>query len=180
MTTRTLVAGVGNVFLGDDGFGVEVARRLATEPLPEGVEVGDFGIKGVHLAYEALEGWDNLVLVDAMSRGEEPGTLTVLEPEPGPPDGSAPAMDAHRMDPATVLAMVAGMGGHFGRIIVIGCEPEVVDERMELSETVSASVERALRLVRDVVTEAHLHRAKMSAGPVPATDHGSTSKEGLA
>ena len=96
MTGRILVAGVGNVFLRDDAFGVEVARLLAEQPLPPGVQVGDFGIRGVHLVYELLDGCDLFVLVDAAARGEEPGTVTVLEVElPGPDALPRPVMDAH-------------------------------------------------------------------------------------
>jgi hydrogenase maturation protease len=163
MTGRTLVAGIGNVFLGDDGFGVEVVRRLARlEGLPEGVEVADFGIRGVHLAYEMLEGWDTVVLVDALPRGEAPGTLSVLEVEPAAggegegaeePGPGAPAFDAHRMDPAAVLWLVERFGGKVGRTVVVGCEPEVLSEGMELSGSVAAAVDAAVGLVRDLVSD---------------------------
>lgn len=93
---RTLVAGVGNIFLGDDGFGVEVARRLAAEPLPEQVEVADIGVRGVHLAYQLLDGYDTLVLVDATTRGGAPGTLYLIEP-----DGGAPSTRTRRCWTAT-------------------------------------------------------------------------------
>ena len=103
---KILVAGIGNIFLGDDGFGVEVAARLAGAELPEGVRVEDFGIRGVHLAYELLDGYDALVLVDAVPMGEPPGTVAIIEPDPVEPtwaNPAAPAMDAHSMNPAVVL-----------------------------------------------------------------------------
>src|SRR5271166_1754605 len=118
MTGRTLVAGVGNIFLRDDAFGVEVARLLAQRPWPDGVEIADFGIRGVHLVYELLNGCDLLVLIDAAQRGYEPGTVTVLEvAEPsGPgPVASITAMDAHGLVPDQVLAMLAAMGRPPGR-----------------------------------------------------------------
>lgn len=114
---RTLVAGIGNIFLRDDGFGVETARRLSERDQPEHVEVVDIGVRGVHLAYQLLDGYDTLVLVDATARGEAPGTLYVIEHEvadPSPAPG-APALDGHRMTPDTVLALLgtlcAGTGG---------------------------------------------------------------------
>src|ERR1700719_105979 len=105
-TTRLLIAGVGNIFLGDDAFGVEGAQRLARRPLPEGVRVVDFGIRGLDLAYALLDGYEAVVLVDAAPRGGRPGTLYVLEPEPGPalpPGEGAPLIEAHNMNPARVL-----------------------------------------------------------------------------
>ena len=121
MNGSTLVAGVGNIFLGDDGFGVEVARRLTGEPMPDGVDVADFGIRGVHLAYELLDGYDELILVDAAPRGEQPGTVYVIEPDMDGPAGSGdpvadtasagdPPLDAHGMDPDTVFAIVRRLG----------------------------------------------------------------------
>ena len=112
--TRTLVAGIGNIFLGDDGFGVEVATRLAAAgPPPDGVTVAEYGIRGVHLAYELLDGYDVLVLVDALPMGEAPGTLAVIEAEPVPTPAdpaAAPVVDAHSMSPAAVLTALAGLG----------------------------------------------------------------------
>ena len=116
---RVLVAGIGNIFFGDDAFGVEVAQRLAGRPMPEGVKVVDFGIRGVHLAYELLDGYDALVLVDALPMGEPPGTVAVIEPEiddRDTDDGSAPTppLEAHSMSPAVVLGMMAGLGASVG------------------------------------------------------------------
>ena len=148
---KTLVAGIGNIFNGDDGFGVEVAQRLARRPQPDGVRVEDYGIRGVHLAYALLDGYDLLVLVDAMARGEEPGTVFVMEPEVDADE--APPLDAHRMDPHAVLGMVAGLGGEIGRVLVVGCEPANLDDGIGLSPPVEAAVDAAARVVEDVVSE---------------------------
>ena len=154
MTGSVLVAGVGNIFLGDDGFGVEVARRLSAEPLPENVRVADYGIRGVHLAYQLLDGYDTLILVDAVSRGEPPGTVFVIEPDLGlgtPLNGVPPAMNAHDLDPASVLGLVRHLGGRIDRVLVVGCEPQQTDERIGLSEPVQRAVGEAARLVRELL-----------------------------
>ncbi|MEE1760917.1 MULTISPECIES: hydrogenase maturation protease [unclassified Streptomyces] len=155
---RTLVAGIGNIFLGDDGFGVETVRRLTERDLPGHVEVVDIGVRGVHLAYQLLDGYDTLVLVDATARGGAPGTLYVIEhadaasdPTPG-----APALDGHRMTPDTVLALLhtlcAGTGGEPPRrVLVVGCEPASVDERVGLSTPVSTAVPDAVRLIEELL-----------------------------
>ena len=141
---RVLIAGVGNVFLGDDGFGVEVAAYLGGVTLPDGVEAADFGIRGVHLAFQLLEGYDALVLVDSMDLGEPAGTLAVVEPSmPGPGDV---AVDAHSLDPASVLATLAGLGGHVEHIRVIAVQPASIAERMGLSPAVAVAVESAAQL----------------------------------
>jgi hydrogenase maturation protease len=157
VTPKVLVAGIGNIFLGDDGWGVEVANRLAREPMPEGVKVADFGIRGVHLAYELLDGYDALVLVDAMPMGEEPGTVALLEPQlppaPEPGDDPAPVVDAHSMSPGVVMATLAGLGGRVGRFLVVGCEPANVDEGIGLSPPVAGAVDAAVELCREVVAD---------------------------
>jgi hydrogenase maturation protease len=156
MSGRVLVAGVGNVFLGDDAFGVEVARRLLESPLPDGVHAADFGIRGVHLAYELLDGYDSLVLIDAMAQGGSPGDLYVFEPKRNQGPGTG-LHDAHDLSPATVLALVDDLAGSFGggvtRVIVVGCEPATVDESMGLSPAVEAAVPEAMRLVLEVVAD---------------------------
>jgi len=149
---RTLVAGIGNIFFSDDGFGVEVVRRLAERSVPDHVRVEDIGIRGVHLAYELLDGYDILILVDALPRGEEPATLTVLEPDRAQLTGLP--MDAHTMDPGTVLATLDRLGGTVGRILVVGCEPLAVDEGLGLSEPVAAAIDAAADLVLELVTQA--------------------------
>jgi len=156
---RVLVAGIGNIFLSDDGFGVEVIGRLADHPIPDGVKVVDFGIRGLHLAYELLDGYDVLVLVDALPIGEAPGTVALVEAEmpdgpsgPGP-DGTAPALDAHSMSPAVVLATLANLGGSIDRVLVVGCQPESVTEGIGLSASVAASVENAVTMVAEVLAD---------------------------
>lgn len=121
MTGRVLVAGVGNIFLGDDAFGSEVARRLMWEQWPEGVRVADFGIRGLDLTFALLDGYDNVILVDTTPRGGDPGTLYTIEADPA--DDVAPAVDAHAMDPMRVLAAAKSMGARWNRLLVVGCEP---------------------------------------------------------
>jgi hydrogenase maturation protease len=148
---RILVAGIGNVFLGDDGFGVVLAARLADRALPDGVEVVDFGIRGMDLAYALLEGYDAAVLLDATPRGEPPGTLYVIEPDLAAADV---APEAHGMDPAKVLALVRALGGAPPRTLVVGCEPSPGDEEFaELSEPVQAALGEAVGLVESVVDD---------------------------
>jgi hydrogenase maturation protease len=149
--SRVLVAGVGNIFLSDDAFGVEVARRLTPLPLPEGVEVKDVGIAGVHLAYQLLDGYDALVLVDALPFGATPGDLCVMEPELDE-EGDV-AVDAHGMQPDAVLRTLEALGGRVGRVLVVGCQPQSVEEGMELSPPVAASVDRAVEVVLDLLVE---------------------------
>jgi len=154
---KVLVAGIGNIFLGDDGFGVEVAQRLVAEPRHDGVRVEDYGIRGIHLAYELLDGYDALVLIDAVSIGEPPGTLALIEPDmqrlAGAGGDDSPAMDAHSMNPAVVLGMLAGMGGSVGRTFIVGCQPAVLDENMGLSTPVAAAIDDAVGMVHDVLAE---------------------------
>lgn len=152
---KILVAGVGNVFLGDDGFGVEVAKRLRNKTLPPEVHVEDFGIRGVHLAYELLEGYDLLILVDAASRGEPPGSVFVVEPDLDNSEGADNPflVDAHGLDPELVFAMVQNLGGQMGRVLIVCCEPIEVVERMGLSERVTAAVDEAVDLVESLLRE---------------------------
>ncbi|MFJ3203208.1 hydrogenase maturation protease [Streptomyces sp. NPDC086989] len=159
MSGRTLIAGIGNVFLGDDGFGVETVRRLS-EPghgLPDHVEVVDIGVRGVHLAYQLLDGYDTLVLVDATARGAAPGTLYLIDAaEPGSIAPQSPVLDGHQMSPDAVLALLdtlcAGTGGTPPRrILVVGCEPGCLEEGIGLSEPVAAAVPEAVRMVLDLV-----------------------------
>lgn len=148
---RVLVAGVGNVFLGDDGFGVEVARRLVREPLPAGTRVVDFGIRGVHLAYELLEPIDLFVLVDATHRGGAPGTLYLIDPTADPTTGRERSPDAHAMDPCAVFAAVTHLGGRLPHSRVVGCEPECVDEGIGLSPRVEEAIEPAIGMIRRLI-----------------------------
>lgn len=155
---RILVAGLGNVFEGDDGFGVEVAAALARTDLPEGVTVSDFGIRGVHLAYQLLEPYDLVVIVDAVQRGEQPGSLYVIEhgtdADRRPPAEDAPVLDAHDMAPDEVLALVPVLGGTLGRVVIVGCEPASIAPLMGLSEPVARSLDRAAQLVTEIVYDA--------------------------
>jgi len=146
-----LVAGIGNIFLSDDGFGVEVASRLAGEPMPAGSRAADFGIRGVHLAYELLDGYGGLVLVDAVPMGEPPGTVALIKPGlPGPGD-DVPVMDAHGMSPAVVLATLSRLGGSVEDVYVVGCQPGSLEEGIGLSEPVAAAVGVAVQMCRELV-----------------------------
>jgi hydrogenase maturation protease len=151
---RILIAGIGNIFLSDDGFGVEVVRRLGTSTVPEGVTVADFGIRGLHLAYEILDGsYDLVVFVDALARGNAPGAIELLEADLDDVSIQAPSPDGHGMDPASVLALLRSMGGRTPRVIVVGCEPASLDEGIGLSPPVAASVDGAIRTVLDLVQQ---------------------------
>jgi hydrogenase maturation protease len=145
---RVLVAGVGNVLLGDDGFGVAVVRQLGLETLPENVCVKDFGIRALHLSYELLEGYAALIIVDAMSRGEPPGTLFVLEPERT--SEGAPVVDPHGLCPGAVLRMALELGARVGTVRVVGCEPADLAEGIGLSPPVEAAVAEAVRVTREL------------------------------
>ena len=154
---RVLVAGIGNIFLGDDGWGVEVANRLMQRPMPDGVRVADFGIRGMHLAYELLDGYDTLVLVDAMAMGEPPGTVALVEPDR--PDASRlgelsePMMDAHSMNPGIVLGLLDHLEARVARVLVVGCEPANLDEGIGLSPTAAAAVDVGVAFCCQLITE---------------------------
>jgi hydrogenase maturation protease len=151
-TARVLVAGIGNVFASDDGFGPEVARRLSGTPLPDGVRVVDYGIRGLHLAYDLLETWDALVLVDALPDRGAVGSVTVLEIDGEHVRGDA-GVDAHGMDPATVLAGLAALGGRLPpRTLLVGCQVAGTGDGMGLSPPVAAAVDEALHVLRRVLT----------------------------
>ncbi len=146
MVSGILVAGVGNLFLGDDGFGPEVARRLAAEPIPDSVRVVDYGIRGMHLAYDLLDGYDALVLIDAIPGIGQPGELRVLEV--GADDLGEGAFDAHGMDPVAVLAHLEALGGSLPRTFVVGCQPANVDEAIGLSPRCGDAVDPVIAEVR--------------------------------
>ena len=157
---RILIACIGNIFMGDDGFGVEVARKLMSKQYPEGVRVVDFGIRGIELAYTLLDDYDALVLVDAIPRGGSPGTLYLIEPdlsgmspEKGVEAGRA-ALDAHSMDPVKVLAFARTLGAQPIQTLLVGCEPAVFGDgedyaemQMGLSEPVQAAVNEAVKMI---------------------------------
>lgn len=149
---RVLVAGIGNIFLGDDGFGPETLREMTAGPLPDGVRAVDYGIRGMHLAYDLLDGWDGFVLVDALPDRGSPGAVRAFEVDRENPD-TAPRLDAHAMDPASVFASLAALGGTLPRTVVVGCQVRDVDERIGLSEPVARAVPEAVGAVRAVLAE---------------------------
>jgi hydrogenase maturation protease len=157
MSRGVLVAGIGNIFQTDDAFGVEVAQRLATRTLPPGARVEDFGIRGVHLAYELLEGYHGLVLIDAVRMGEGAGTLAVISPEarrePMTGDDMAPVVDAHTMNPEVVLNTLARLGGSVEKIFIVGCQPADLQEGMGLTPAVAAAVDDAVEMCCQLVSE---------------------------
>jgi hydrogenase maturation protease len=153
VTGRTLVAGVGNIFQRDDAFGVEVIRLLADRPRPPGVQVADFGIRGVHLVYELLDGCDLFVLVDAARRGCAPGTVTVLEVDSAGTGSPSGVMDAHGLAPDQVFAMLDSMGSRPGRSLVVACEPADVSAGMGLSDQVRMALPHAVRAVETILEQ---------------------------
>ncbi len=158
---RILIACIGNIFLGDDAFGVEVARRLAGRTLPPGVRVVDFGIRGIDLAFALLDDTDDIVLmVDSVPRGGVPGTLYVIdlqwkEAEEPDPSLSLP-LETHALDPARVIRLVSALGGRAKRLLVLGCEPTPLDPdddpTVELSAPVLAAVDEAVLMIDSLVT----------------------------
>jgi len=156
---HVLVAGVGNVLLADDGFGVEAARLLAQRELPAGVKVADFGIRGMDLAYELQEDYDVAILLDAVPRGAAPGTLFVIEHDARDESEAGDGLDPHAMHPLRVLALARVLGRVPERVLVVGCEPAVVvepgDERLEmdLSPPVRAAAARAVELVESLIEQ---------------------------
>ncbi|MGA7217281.1 MAG: hydrogenase maturation protease [Candidatus Sulfotelmatobacter sp.] len=152
-----LIAGIGNIFLGDDAFGVEVARRLADRKLPDFVRVVDFGIRGFDLAYALQDGYEHTILVDACPRGDAPGTLYVIEPDvKALQDPSAPraTVEAHAMNPESVLRMAQAMNIEVKNLLLVGCEPETLggeEGQMGLSTTVEGAVDEAVKLVESLI-----------------------------
>jgi hydrogenase maturation protease len=177
MTGRMLIAGVGNIFLGDDGFGPEVAKRLAAVGLPGWVRVADYGISGMHLAYDLADGYNTAILIDAAPHGDKPGTVSVLDasaehrPDAGPAGealGAGRLFDAHGMQPDVVLGALDMLGATAVRILVVGCEPASVDYGMELSEPVAGAVDEAVQVVLDLVAEAGRDHDTPEAARTPA------------
>jgi hydrogenase maturation protease len=156
-TPQILVAGIGNAWLRDDGFGSEVAKRLESHELPEGVSVFDFGSGGLDLAYEVMRGYHGLVLVDVSQQGGKPGTLYVMEPDPEEIEGGiedGEVINPHGMDPKTVLRFVKAVGGWPGKVVIVACEPGNVEEMgMGLTDEVSAAIDGAVKLVLEQVEE---------------------------
>jgi hydrogenase maturation protease len=156
-TEQILVAGIGNAWMRDDGFGGEVAKLLEQRELPAGVRVMDFGSGGLDLAYEVMRGYDALILIDVSRQGDKPGTLYVMEADPDDVDGQVEdgqMLDPHGMDPQTVLRFVKYVGGWPGRVIVIACEPEVIEDLgFGLSDPVKGSLGRAADVVIGTIAE---------------------------
>ncbi len=154
---RVMIAGIGNMFMKDDGFGSAVVKRIANKQFPEGVEVKDFGTSGLKLAYDLMKGYDGLIFIDASARGEKPGTLYVIEPnesdfshdlEEGGP------IDPHGADPVTVLRFVKSIGSWPGKVTIVACEPESVDEfEIGLSDPVNLAIDQAVEMVEEIINE---------------------------
>jgi hydrogenase maturation protease len=155
MSAPILIAGIGNLFNRDDAFGVYTVQRLAAQPVPENVAVRDFGIRGFDLVLALLEGPALTIFVDAVSRGEAPGTLYAIEPRlEDVLEDSAMLENAHGLDPLKVLAMARNLGAHLGRVIVVGCEPATLEDdtgRIGLSAAVEAAVDPAIEMIRSLV-----------------------------
>ncbi|GAC1658309.1 MAG: hydrogenase maturation protease [Vulcanimicrobiaceae bacterium] len=148
MSQRVLIAGVGNIFFGDDGYGCEVIRRMANETFPQGVRVEDYGIRGTHLAFELMSGYDAAILIDAVPKGGDPGTLYVIEPDL---ESASGAMDAHSMDLQAVFAFMRTLEGVPPRIIIVGCEPASAEDEIGLTKVVEQAVGKTIPLVREVL-----------------------------
>ncbi|MFF9133190.1 hydrogenase maturation protease [Streptomyces sp. NPDC014776] len=169
MTPRLLVAGVGNIFLADDAFGPEVIRALEDRPLPPGVRVRDYGIRGMDLAYDLLSGYATAVLVDAAPRGHRPGTLSLIEAEP--PDGTVPP-EAHGMDPVKVLALATHLGDEpLPRVLVLACEPAVLPSDDDLLPGLSATVREAVGRAVDALHVLLPALLEDPAAPLPPLGH---------
>lgn len=160
-SNSVLIAGIGNIFLGDDAFGSEVARRLTQQSWPDGVRVVDFGLRGIDLAYALMDGYALTILIDATPRGGEPGTLYLIEPEtesgqPGA-EGGLPAVQTHGMDPVKVLALAGSMGGELPRILLVGCEPAPLESEEVmldgLSPPVARAVDYAIKMIQSIVND---------------------------
>jgi hydrogenase maturation protease len=154
---RILVAGIGNIFLGDDAFGVEVVRELTRSELPKGVDVVDFGIRGYDLAYAMMDGYAATILVDATSRANSPGTLYLIELDPEElVKPEVEAQDGHSLGPLEVLRLVKSLGGDIARLYLVGCEPRVLeseDGQIGLSEPVQAAIPQAIEMIRTLVRD---------------------------
>jgi hydrogenase maturation protease len=156
---RILIACIGNIFLGDDGFGTEVARCLAPRALPTGVILKDFGIRGLDLTYALLDPYELVILVDACARGGKPGTVYLVEPDPAgtnTPHAAPARLEPHNMNPVSVLRVARSMGGAQGRILIVGCEPLCIgpeEGKLGLSEPVTAAVDEAVALIETLVSK---------------------------
>jgi hydrogenase maturation protease len=160
MDNKILIAGIGNIFLGDDAFGVEVAQRLQRRPLPDSVQVVDFGIRGFDLAFALMDNWDAVILVDAMARGGDPGCVYAVVPDPRSFAPGAleakPAVDGLGMHPLNVLRMVRQMGGDPPPVLLVACEPLTLggeEGHMGLSRPVTAAVDVAIEMIHQMLKD---------------------------
>lgn len=172
---RVLIAGVGNIFLSDDGFGVEVVRRLSGHELPAHVDLAETGVRGVDLAYRLLDGYEACILVDACARGGQPGTLYRIDTgEARAEFGAPPAFDGHRMTPDAVLGLLDTLSAGTGErpphtIEIVGCEPAALEEGIGLSEAVEAAVPRAVQLILRIIQSDGVQTTAAHAAAVPET-----------
>ena len=161
---RILVAGIGNIFLGDDAFGVEVVRELISSGLPEAVQVVDFGTRGYDLAYAIMDGYAATILVDAAARGNPPGTLYLIEPDQAELSKlEAEVLDGHSLGPVQVLRLVQSLGGEIARLYLVGCEPAILeteDGQIGLSEPVQAAVPDAVEMIRTLINDIRMQTQK--------------------
>ncbi len=152
-----MIAGVGNMFMKDDGFGGAVIKKMQHNKFPAGVEINDFGIGGLKLAYDLMKGYDGLILLDASARGEPPGTLYLIETNENDFDAdleNGGPIDPHGADPVTVLRFVKSIGSWPGKVLIVACEPTSVDEfEIGLSNAVNASIDKAVEMVEEIINE---------------------------
>jgi len=166
---RILVAGIGNIFMGDDAFGCEVAAELAKRQWPPGVRVEDFGVRSYDLAYAIMDGMDAVIFIDAAPRGERPGTVYLIEADAGRLDPVGEIPDAHNMNPVAALQLVRSLGGDAKRLYVVGCEPGVLEtEEIGLSEPVRAAVPAAVSMIETLVRE--LFETRESGASIDASN----------
>jgi hydrogenase maturation protease len=169
MAKRILIAGIGNIFLGDDGFGVEAAQQLMRCTLPEEVHVADFGIRSYDLAYAIMDGYEAVILVDATQQGHPPGTLYLIEPDlHALEELDGEVVNAHSMNPVRVLHLVNMLGGHAGKVYLVGCEPAILeteDGYIGLSIVARAAVPKAVEMVESLVRNLLRERIEPSLGP---------------
>ena len=170
---KILVACIGNIFHGDDGFGVEVARRFVGRSLPPDVTVKDFGIRSFDLAYALMDPHDFVVLVDACSRGGEPGSIYVIDPEPVDASTAAPAVEGHSMNPVSVLRMVASFGATPPPMVIVGCEPQdlgsLEEGKLGLTEVVMSAVDEAVQVIENIVEKVNALQFPLNKGELWST-----------
>jgi len=153
---RILVAGIGNIFFGDDAFGCEVAAELTKRSWPDGVNIVDFGIRAYDLAYAIMDGYDATVLIDAAPRGENPGTVYLLELDPDKVDASGDEIaDAHALTPVRVLQLIRALGGRAKNLYLVGCEPARLDGEgvIGLSDEIRNAVPVAVKMIEKILAD---------------------------